>query len=468
MTSRTLPLRPADEDAPLPLAILAAIGVVLIGCTAYAVLLLRDHAISDYVWLMALHGAFYLAAVFVVWQRGGTMPGHPEAFVFTALIVLTGIALRLVAMMAPPALTTDAYRYVWDGRLLLEGVSPYLYVPADPALEAFRDASIYPNINKKDVAHTIYPPGAQVLFAAGVWVDTTLAGQKFVMFVCEIMTMGFLIGWLRAGALPSALVVIYAWHPLPIWEFSSQAHLDAAVTAAVAAGVWAASVHRQGLAGLVLAIAFLIKYFPLALTPAIWRRWDWRAPVIFVAVVAAAYLPFAMTAGPRVIGYLGDHLDNEGYGAGWGFHVIWFFRDFGLADPSRDVYLAAALMCLAGVAAFTLFGRGRDEHRPGHIALLGAAFVFFTSPHYPWYFGFLVALMVRAPHPALFVMTLGAIGLQMPRPPGGPTWTELYFFAYWLPLLIWLGGLVLHSRGWLPHWTVLRAKARDTTGGQPG
>lgn len=117
------------------------------------------------------------------------------------------------------------------------------------------------------------------------------------------------------------------------------------------------------------------------------------------------------------------------------------------------VYLALALTCLAVIAALALFRRRREEIQPEMIALIGAAFVFFTSPHYPWYAAFLVVVLVRVPHPALMAMTIFAIVLQTPRGPNDLSWTHLYALAYWLPAAIWMVQLMWPLAG--------RVRARD-------
>ena len=68
------------------------------------------------------------------------------------------------AAWGEPMLSDDVYRYVWDGRVQLEGVHPYRYAPVDPALGTLRDAHVFPRINHPEVP-TIYPPLAQSLFA---------------------------------------------------------------------------------------------------------------------------------------------------------------------------------------------------------------------------------------------------------------------------------------------------------------
>src|SRR5262245_38437784 len=49
----------------------------------------------------------------------------------SALVIILGgaIAMRLALLLAEPYLSTDIYRYVWDGRVQAAGINPYRYVP---------------------------------------------------------------------------------------------------------------------------------------------------------------------------------------------------------------------------------------------------------------------------------------------------------------------------------------------------
>src|SRR5437763_1627343 len=91
-------------------------------------------------------------------RRGaGPRNRHPVAF---------AAAMRLMALFAPPYLSSDIYRYVWDGRVLAAGINPYRYIPTDPQLDHLRDPAIWPEINRSNYAPTIYPPAAQAIFFA--------------------------------------------------------------------------------------------------------------------------------------------------------------------------------------------------------------------------------------------------------------------------------------------------------------
>jgi hypothetical protein len=54
-----------------------------------------------------------------------------------------GTLFRLILVpLDPPRLSTDIYRYIWDGHVQGAGVNPYLYLPVDPRLAGLRDDSI--------------------------------------------------------------------------------------------------------------------------------------------------------------------------------------------------------------------------------------------------------------------------------------------------------------------------------------
>lgn len=417
-----------------------ALGLVSAGLTAHAARAVDALRYSEFVAITLVQSLIYIAAVALVLRRGGRG-------CHLSVILVTAIVLRGLALTAEPNLSTDAYRYVWDGRIQTAGFSPYLMVPADSRLSQLRDREIYPNINQKEQAVTIYPPSAQWLFWGANMLDDGLGGIRAVMTAADAIIVIGLIALLGALKLPRERVLIYAWHPLPLWEFVAQGHIDAAMTAALVLSLVALARGRSGLAGSLFAIATLMKYAPLVLAPALWKRWDWRAPAAFLATCILVTLPYALNAGFGLTGYLGRHLDNEGYRSGWGFHPIWLLRDLGIADPGGTVYAVVALIIMAALAAWAFFDRPADEIRWDRMLLLGSAFLWLASPHYPWYFGMLVPLLVVTPHPAAFTMTLLSVMLYLPRPPGGITWTGIYAFVYWLPL----GVLILtQARRWLP------------------
>lgn len=424
-----------------PQSALALLGALMIAATAWAGSVAEVTTYDRFVWANLASGAVFAVAAWLI------LTGRVAGANVLWIILIVALVLRVIAFATPhDGLTTDAYRYVWDGRIQWAGFNPYSWVPADPALSALRDADVYPHINQKERAVTIYPPFAQILFAVGNLIADSVTGPKVIMALADLSIIGIMFVLLGYLGLPRDRVLLYAWHPLPIWEFTSQAHIDSAATALMMLAVLVVWQRRQALGGVVLALAVVTKLFPLALTPALWRRWEWRMPVAFAATSLALALPYYAWGQPDLSGYLGKHLDNEGYATGWGFHPVWFLRDFQIGDMSGRTYVTGSLVLLGGLGLWALFARGRDEVRPIHLALIAAAFIWLTSPHYPWYFGWLVPLLCLWMSPSILAMTLVAPALYYPRPPGGASWTELYLVVYWLPLILLIAETAIRRR----------------------
>src|SRR5438093_8571902 len=56
-----------------------------------------------------------------------------------AVIFAIAIAMRATLLFTTPTLSDDAYRAVWDARLVHAGVNPYQYAPAASETEPYRD-----------------------------------------------------------------------------------------------------------------------------------------------------------------------------------------------------------------------------------------------------------------------------------------------------------------------------------------
>ena len=186
------------------------------------------------------------------------------------LIIGFGIVYRLVTLLPEPFMSSDIYRYAWDGVVQHSHISPYRYVPGDPALTFLRgpNQDLFDHINRRDYAHTIYPPVAQFLFYVITWFNASVTFMKLAMILFEGVTVYALVKLLQALGRRSSLVLLYAWCPLLIWEIGSSGHLDSAAMAFITLAMLA-RLRRQPIAtGVFLGAAILIKFYPLVLLPA--------------------------------------------------------------------------------------------------------------------------------------------------------------------------------------------------------
>ena len=347
-----------------------------------------------FVTLLGLTALVYFGAVALVLRDA------PRHGIWVVLVV--AVLVRLGPLLAPPFLSSDVYRYVWDGRVQAAGINPYAYVPADPALAGLRDRDIFPEINRAEMAPTIYPPAAQAVFAAIGMAAPGVKAVKVAMVAFEVLAVAAASVVLRRASLPAAWIVIWAWNPLAIWEFAGSGHIDAAAAGLLALALML--VEARGiLAGVVFGAAVLTKFLPLAVAPALWPRGGWRTAGAALLAVLVLYGCYA-SVGLRVLGYLSGYGTEEGLADGTGY---WLLAGLSLIVPlsssAARIYLVLAVFVLGMLGSWIAFIRrpSTDEEIWRAAGLLMAGVTVAISPHYPWYFVWLALPAIVAPSRAL-------------------------------------------------------------------
>jgi len=394
--------------------------------------------------ILCVSAAVYLVAVAAMLRRpppGRPPPGRATPGRALWIVLLVAAAMRVPLIVAPPFLSSDVFRYVWDGRVQAAGINPYRYIPDDPALTALRDTQIFPHINRADYAPTIYPPAGQVIFAIVGCIWSSVTGMKAAMFGFEALAVFCLLGLLDAAGLPRERVLIYAWNPLPVWAFAGNGHIDAAVGGFVALALLLRVRRRDGWAGLALGLAVLTKFLPAVIAPVLWRRGaGWRLAAVAAATVVALYAVYS-GVGWRVFGFLGGYGAEEGLDSGSG---VWLLAGLGRLIPLSVLaarwYFAGLALLLAGLGAWYAFVRRPDDA----VAICGAAGVmmavltFGISPHYPWYFAWLAVPCVLAPNPAMLWLATAPVLIYLDTYGDRFVWPSVIFAP---AVLLALAGL---------------------------
>ncbi len=411
-----------------------------LGCLVLvATVLLAVHAVLATSLFAGEHGpifygvsvevAIYALGAFVVLRDRGEDPAAAtRALVF---ILAVAAALRLMLLLADPV-STDVNRYIWDGRVQGAGINPYGYIPADPALKFLRDGVIYPEVNRAEYAPTIYPPLAQIVFFLVTRISQTVVAMKLAMVGFEAAAIWAILRLMKPRGIPAVRVLLYAWNPLPIWEFSGSGHVDAIALACVVLALLAADAGRPVLAGVALGGAALVKFFPVVIGPALYRRWDWRLPLAGAATLVLLYLPYA-SAGAKIFGFLGGYSDEEGLRDGSGLY-LWVLLQHLLPVPqwAFAFYMPVAAAVLAGVGLAVLFARrSRDADIAGAF-LIVMTYTVLTSPHFSWYFAWTLPFLCFVPSwPVLYLAGSSTLLYILGWPPSFAGASVLYgpFFA---------------------------------------
>src|SRR5207302_2976239 len=140
-----------------------------------------------------------------------------------------------------------------------------------------------------DYAPTIYPPAAQIVFYVVTRISEAPIAMKAAMVAFEALAVWVMLQLLAARGLPRTRILLYVWHPLPLWEFARSGHVDIVAIAFLLLAFVAVERRTPGLAGIALAAGALSKYVPVVAGPALYNRWDWRRPLAPAATLAVLY-----------------------------------------------------------------------------------------------------------------------------------------------------------------------------------
>jgi len=325
-------------------------------------------------------------------------------------IVLAAVGLRVVALERTPPLSTDVWRYLWDGRVANAGINPFRYAPNAAEVKHLRDEN-WRQINFKHIS-TIYPPTAELLFAGLARVrDSGTEAFRWAFALFDVGSVLLLIALLRRTGRRPERVVWYAWCPLTVVETTAGAHVDAVgvFLLLLAFLLIRRKDGRPGAAsGAALAAAVMAKGYALLAAPFFVRRGGWRAAGVFAVACGLLLLPY-LGAGMQLFGGL------RAYVGAWETNASIFLVVDRLLEGVTEDHFGWTRALTVAVVALIVAGLVLRQ-KPGMEPLMGASFaaigaqLFIGAPTLPWYVVWLVPALCfwSVPGVALFTLTVSA------------------------------------------------------------
>ncbi|MBL8232340.1 MAG: hypothetical protein JNL98_27840 [Bryobacterales bacterium] len=312
------------------------------------------------------------------------------------VILLPALIFRLTAWWLEPSFTDDLYRYRWESRLQLAGGNPYAMPPKDPSVAGLRDET-YARIPGHDF-RAVYGPLTEHVYREAFRLIQYSTGDparqifwlKLPSAVFELGLMAGLWGLLGALGIARERILIYAWAPLPIFEFWGNGHNDTLALCALVLALLAAVKHRWTLAFLTLGLSAAAKIWPLGLVPLFWRPSRWRESLVLPVAGILLMLPFGegLLSNVRFLsGFLGGWRNNDSlYGL-----LLWATGDQYLAK-----YLAFALVFGAILLAVV-----QSMSLTKGTLLVTTVMLLVSANCHPWYVTWLLPMLVFHPSLAL-------------------------------------------------------------------
>ena len=291
----------------------------------------------------------------------------------------------------------DVWRYLWDGHLTANGISPYETTPQEVITSAEEGSEPHATLLEGEVwwdvvdnvsfqgYRTVYPPLAQYLFGlSNRLAPASVFVWKLLIVLADLGTCWVVLSLLGAVGRNRSYVLLYAWNPLVIKEFAGSGHADAVMVLLMTLALLLLVRKRSASALASLALSILAKIGSAALGVLFLRQTRPVYWLVLVGVLVVGSLPM-----------LGGLVELSGglgaYGREWTFNsgpwaaIRWLARVAGTSDPTAWAHWITKVLSLLAVFAFPWFSSQSSGATLRTAFLILAAIVLLNPAVMPWY-----------------------------------------------------------------------------------
>lgn len=247
---------------------------------------------TDYLKLIMLYAALF----FMFYKLVQLLKNHISFLTWLAFI------FRAIFLLSIPNLSQDFYRFIWDGRMILEGFNPYLFtvesfiskneLPVEQALE------LYAGMGELNASHfTNYPPLNQLCFVfAALFAGKSILGSVVVMRILIIAadfgTLFFGKKLLEKLNIPVHNIFWYVLNPFIIIELTGNLHFEGIMIFFLVWSLYLIHIGKWQLSAVILAFSVSIKLIPLIFLPLFFQKLSWKKSIIFYLITGLITLLF--------------------------------------------------------------------------------------------------------------------------------------------------------------------------------
>ena len=363
----------------------------ILSCCAFYWSFAYDLERTDFFKLFSL----YVALFFLNWKLFQMEKFNEKILLSAALL------FRIIFLFAIPNLSQDFYRFIWDGRLLLEGINPYLHTPAE-----YLSTGSFPIMGAKELIagmgelsagnHSNYPPLNQLFFAfaalvGGKSILAAVITIRLCIIAADIGIYYFGRKLLQKLNLPKNRIFWYLLNPLIIIELSGNLHFEGVMLFFLIASLYLLHQKKWFWSAFLFACSVSTKLLPLVFLPLLFRRLGLKKAIFYYGIVSLLtllfFIPFlSETFFENYFNTVGLWFQKFEFNASFYYLLRWI--GFGLAGYNIIGTAAPVLGGLVFLVVLYLSYFLRNKKMEALIVnmLLAISFYFFmaTTVH-PWY-----------------------------------------------------------------------------------
>ena len=203
-----------------------------------------------------------------------------------------GLLTRLLLFIGLPMLSDDLFRFIWDGQLINNDMSPFAELPstiaAKEAMPFGLSYELYEKLNSKDY-FAIYPPLNQFIFWLSAWIgnDNWLVSAnviRFFLLAGDLTTYFFIRKILKSSGHEADRANWYWLNPLVILEGVGNLHFELLVVTFMVIGIYYFKQSRYWKSGIGFGLSIATKLLPLIYLPALLIRKDFKSGLIVTMI----------------------------------------------------------------------------------------------------------------------------------------------------------------------------------------
>ncbi|MDO3695432.1 mannosyltransferase [Wenyingzhuangia sp. chi5] len=206
-------------------------------------------------------------------------------------LIVGGILFRLVILLAIPNLSDDFYRFLWDGRALLNGINPYLILPKNNPELISNGIELYKGMGSMNGSHfTCYPPLNQFAFSIpaiisenGIFISTIV--MRLTLIIADIISLYFGLKILDNLNIDKRKILLYFINPFIIIEITGNLHYEGMMIAFLSASIYYLLQNKNHLSASLWACSVSIKLIPLLFIPLLYKKLGFKNLFIYGAIV---------------------------------------------------------------------------------------------------------------------------------------------------------------------------------------
>jgi len=216
------------------------------------------------------------------------------------------VLFRLLFLFTLPTLSQDFFRFIWDGRLILEGLNPYLHTPNE-LLES--SPELFPEMNTLNEGmgalsakhYSNYPPIHQLPFIIAALISKhSILGSVVVLRVLLISAdLGILVygkKLLKKLKLQTRSIYWFILNPLVIIELTGNLHFEGLMLCFFIISIYFIHSKKWHKAAIVMALSIAVKLVPVLSLPLFLNKLGWKKSIWFYSIIASVlmilFVPF--------------------------------------------------------------------------------------------------------------------------------------------------------------------------------